>query len=327
MDDRSNSLILNCNEGMKKEIEYLVASLDNKTVATTEVVKLVPLKGIDPNLVQQAVAAIQGINPQQNNMGRGGFGGGFGGQGGFGGRGGGGGFGGLGGGGFGGFGGGGGGNRGGFGGFGGGGGGNRGGFGGFGGGGGGNRGGGGRGGGGGGRGGGGRGPGGLQSFNGTVEGPVNFDYRGMEAPSALAGNTGTSTLYDPMLDPKWAGADNSNTSPVQHQGGVTPVAGRQPPELPPPPMYPPAQPGAQVNPPVLPPGAQAPRGIVSAYTLPGLDTIVIRASDAQDLQLILDLVNYLQQISRTRSRGWRSFPWSTRTATTSPTSSPCSSPR
>ena len=74
MDDRSNSLVLVCNEPMKGDVETLVNSLDNKTVSTTEVVKLVPLKGIDPALVQQAVNAMQGIAPQQQG-GRGGFGG------------------------------------------------------------------------------------------------------------------------------------------------------------------------------------------------------------------------------------------------------------
>ena len=106
-DDRSNTLILMCTEPLMREIALLVATLDQQTTANTEVVKLVRLGDLDPSLVQQAVLAIQGINPQQ--QGRGGFGGGGmgglggggfggGGQGGFGG----GGFPGLGGGGFGG---------------------------------------------------------------------------------------------------------------------------------------------------------------------------------------------------------------------------------
>src|SRR5262249_59083104 len=76
-DDRSNTLILYCNEDLAREVAFLVETLDNQTVATTDVVKLVPLKGIDPTLVQQAISAIQGINPhQQRRPGMGGFGGG-----------------------------------------------------------------------------------------------------------------------------------------------------------------------------------------------------------------------------------------------------------
>ena len=52
VDDRSNSLILVCSEGMKNDIETLVEQLDSSTVSSTEVVKLVQLKGIDPQLVQ-----------------------------------------------------------------------------------------------------------------------------------------------------------------------------------------------------------------------------------------------------------------------------------
>src|SRR5262249_34521663 len=99
-DDRSNTLILYCNEDLAREVAFLVETLDNQTVATTDVVTLGPPKGIDPNLVQQAIYAIQGMSPQQQQRpGMGGFGGG-----GFGGPGGGGGFAGgaLGGGGFGG---------------------------------------------------------------------------------------------------------------------------------------------------------------------------------------------------------------------------------
>ena len=84
-DDRSNSLILYCSEAMKNDVEELVRQIDTRPTATTEVVQLVKLKGIDPALVQQAVNAVQGISPQQPG-GRGGFGGGgfggFGGQGG-----------------------------------------------------------------------------------------------------------------------------------------------------------------------------------------------------------------------------------------------------
>jgi len=281
-DDRSNTLILYCSEQLAREVAYLVETLDNQTTATTEVVKLVQLKGVDPNLVQQAVLAIQGINPQQQG-GRGGFGG----FGGFGGGGTGGGFGGFGGGlpglgGLGGFGGGlpGLGGLGGFGGFGGGG--ARMGGGGF--------------GGGGGRGGGGRtgggGRGGRQALNDTREGPRNFDHRGTDAPSALAADTGPdSPLYDPMLDSN--GYDRSNDAlpgpRLAHRSTTRLVqaAGQQPG---------PDQPLATNQPGAV--GAQAPRNPVTAFTLPGLDTVVIRASDPNDLQLILDLIEVLRQYSK-----------------------------
>ncbi len=183
VDDRSNSLVILAAETLYTDIKQLVEQLDNATVSTTEMVQLVKLKGVDPNVVQQAINAMQGRDTRtqaggqrgQGGLGGGGLGGlGGGGQGGLGG-----GFGGLGGGGFGGLGGGGagiqgiGGGRGGGGGIGGGGGQ--------------------RGGGGGGQRGGGGG-GGRQANLGGQEGPLNFDYRGKEAPSAAF------KLYDPMID-------------------------------------------------------------------------------------------------------------------------------
>jgi type II secretion system protein D len=284
VDDRSNSLILQCTEQLKAEIETLVTSLDEATVSTTEVVKLVQLKGVDPTLVQQAVYAIQGLQVPQTGQRPGGFGGN---QGGFGGGtlGGGlgqGGFGGLGGGGlnFGGLGGG----------FGGGlGGGTRGtGIGGV---------GGGRGTGGGltaprgggttaprGGGGGTRG-GGRQANAGGTEGPLNFDYRGKDAPPALV----SKTLYDPVLAAGYDGHDNSPTVPVRHQPDPAPAAGQ-----------PPAAGGAAQPMPGQAPGTiQAPRGRADVQLLPGLDTAVIRASDAQDLQLILDLIEVLREQAKT----------------------------
>lgn len=283
VDDRSNTLILFCTEQLAREVAYLVETLDNQTTATTEVVKLVQLRGVDPNLVQQAVLAIQGINPQQAGRGMGGFGGlgGFGGgQGGFGGGLGGGP--GMGGGGFPGLGG----------------------FGGlpafgmFGGGlGGGARMGGGLGGGGGGgrtggRTGGGGGRGGRQALLTPTEGPRNFDFRGTDAPSALADTTGTDDdpLYDPMRDR--FGYDRSNDALpgprlAHRHSQLMLVAAQQPAEQ---------QPLATNQPPAG--GAQAPRNPVTAFTLPGLDTVVIRAADANDLQLILDLIEVLRQFAK-----------------------------
>ena len=192
VDARTNSLIVFGTETMNKEVELLVAELDaSPTVDAQEVTRWIPTKGIDPAVVQQMVNAMQGVDTtrQQQQFG-GNRGTGFGGtgMGGFGG----GGMGGFGGGGFGG------------GGFGGGGfrpGGGGGGFPGGGGGGGGFR------PGGGGGGGGGRGAGGRQANAGGMEGPRNFDDRGMEAPSDPV-----STIYDPETDPDPWGVNANQTS-------------------------------------------------------------------------------------------------------------------
>ncbi|MCS7269548.1 MAG: hypothetical protein NZ703_00555 [Gemmataceae bacterium] len=360
VDDRTNSLILNCSEPLFKDIKALVEQLDRAATSTTDVARLVKLGNLDPNVVQAAVLAVQGINPQQNRMGgfgMGGFGnrgpGGFGmggfGAGGFGGGGpfGGGGFGGgggpFGGGGFGGrgpaMGGGFGGGLGGpamGGGFGGGlggpamgggfGGGGRGGLGG------------GGLGGGGGRGGGGRG--GRQAIADPPEGPRNFDSRGTEAPSAHSNryHTATSThhpagspadrnsaadssmapapdtvVYDPVLDGppstrrrsllstneqtvltptiQPAGGTTPSSQPANASGVVT-AAGMQPP-----PMQPPLPPGQPVPPAPLP-GELAPRGPVTVVPLPELNAIILRATNATDLQLVLDLIETLREISR-----------------------------
>ena len=346
VDDRTNSLILNCSEPLFKDIKALVEQLDRASTSTTDVARLVKLGNLDPNVVQAAVLAVQGINPQQNRMGFGGVGGfgrgfgGFAGTGGFGGPFGGGGFGGspFGGGGspFGGFGGGGmgGGPFGAMGGFGGGmavpalGGGFGGGRGGLGG-----------GGFGGGRGGGGRG--GRQALADPTEGPRNFDDWGMEAPlahhttqpprfthtdfhqthptntSSQSNSTG-SVVYDPILDgpPRRrsgfsaTASPNVRTSPVRlaaaettadtpsgshtpsGSSSVIPAAGMQPP-----PMQPPTPPGQPVPPAPLP-GELAPRGPVTVVPLPELNALILRATNATDLQLVLDLIETLREIAR-----------------------------
>jgi type II secretory pathway component GspD/PulD (secretin) len=304
VDDRTNKLLLYCSEEVYKEIERLVKEdLDVAEVANPEVVKIVDIKGIDPTLVQQAIDAFQGRNPLAANRMGGGFGGGLGGNrggfgGGFGGPGGGfgGGPGGFAGGGFGGPGGGFGGPGGGFGG------GPGGGFGGAGmmgpGAGGGAR-------GGAAPGGGGRRGGGRQANAGGMEGPLNFDYRGMDAPLALV----SSTLFDPMIE----GTEPSpnSTFPIQiAQRIILPISGQFPaPNAGQPvrPMQPPTQPG-QVVPPSgtapstqtqpAAPGTIAPRGNVTAYSLPLLDKLVLRAESTQDLEIILALIDHLREISK-----------------------------
>jgi type II secretion system protein D len=68
-DDKSNKLLLRCPEVLKKEVEYLVAQLDEDQ---TRSVKVMSIRGVDPLLVQQAIEAIQGRSVQNNN-GRPGF--------------------------------------------------------------------------------------------------------------------------------------------------------------------------------------------------------------------------------------------------------------
>ncbi|MBP3959466.1 hypothetical protein J8F10_29835 [Gemmata sp. G18] len=290
VDDRSNSLLLVCAEPLYQDIRELALHLDNATISTTETVKLVQLKGIDPNVVQQAINAMQGRDTRQQQGNRGGFGqggqgggglgggqGGFGGgQGGFGGGQGGFGGGGFGGGGLGGGGGiGGGGNRGGGGGIGGGGmggGGNRGGG-----------------------GGGATRGGGRQASLGT-EGPLNFDYRGKDAPSAV------SKIYDPMVDAPDFGYNRP--APPKPLNDVVQIGARQPEPIVPggalpttmaPPVAPPGYPGAQPGPGAASGGDAAPRGTITAIPITGFDSIVLRSQDAKDLEIVLQLIELLQR--------------------------------
>lgn len=281
VDDRSNSLVLLCAETLYEDVKVLVTQLDNATVSTTEVVKLVQLKGVDPNVVQQAINALQGRDTRNQGGGFGGRGqGGFGqpGGGGFGQPGGGGGIPGLGGGGFPGIGGGGfqglggGGNRGG-------GGGNR---------------------------GGGGGRGGRVSYGPTVEGYRNFDYRGKDAPSAPA----VTKLYDPMTDAPDLGYNRP--APKRPLGDIVQIGAWQP-------GGPGAPggidiPGAPITPPMDPPrppygpgtttggsttfSGAAPRGTVTAIPVQGLDTVVVRASDLADMQIVLQLIDMLTEASK-----------------------------
>ncbi|MBI1918167.1 MAG: hypothetical protein HYS12_26040, partial [Planctomycetes bacterium] len=60
VDEHSNNLILSCSEAMKKDIEKVVEYMEKGAEKSTRVVKLVPLNGVDPYIVQQAIDAIQG---------------------------------------------------------------------------------------------------------------------------------------------------------------------------------------------------------------------------------------------------------------------------
>ncbi len=88
VDDATNSLILNCPNSMFAEIEKLTNQLEKAASDSTKTVRFVPIKGVDPQVIQQALDAVQGRQTTQPGQGFGGFRpgmGGFGGPGGFGG--------------------------------------------------------------------------------------------------------------------------------------------------------------------------------------------------------------------------------------------------
>jgi type II secretory pathway component GspD/PulD (secretin) len=76
VDDRANRIIVNCSESVYQDIQALVDQLDSGTKSATRTVRVVPLQGIDPLLVQQAIDAIQGrrATPAQSGIGQGGAG-------------------------------------------------------------------------------------------------------------------------------------------------------------------------------------------------------------------------------------------------------------
>lgn len=76
VDDQSNSLIVACSERMHEDVKKLVDQLEIAAQGSNSTVKVVSIKGIDPNLVQEAIDAIQGRRPTTNNGNSGGqFGG------------------------------------------------------------------------------------------------------------------------------------------------------------------------------------------------------------------------------------------------------------
>jgi len=81
VDDATNSLILGCPNSMFKDIETLVKQLELAAKESTRTVRFIPITGVDPTVIQQALMAIQGISSTQQRPGFGGFGGGFGGPG------------------------------------------------------------------------------------------------------------------------------------------------------------------------------------------------------------------------------------------------------
>jgi len=73
VDDRANRIIVNCSESVYQDIQALVDQLDSGTKNATRTIRVVPLQGIDPLLVQQAIDAIHArrATPAQPGMGQG----------------------------------------------------------------------------------------------------------------------------------------------------------------------------------------------------------------------------------------------------------------
>jgi type II secretory pathway component GspD/PulD (secretin) len=66
-DERTNSLIISCPDRMYKDIQKLVEMLEKAAAKTTQTVKVVSIKGIDPKVIQQALDAIQGRSTTNGN--------------------------------------------------------------------------------------------------------------------------------------------------------------------------------------------------------------------------------------------------------------------
>jgi type II secretory pathway component GspD/PulD (secretin) len=74
-DNRTNCLIVSCPTPMYDDIKKLVKELDDNAKPSTQIVRVVPVPGVDPALVQQALDAIQGRTSNTNTST--GFGGGM----------------------------------------------------------------------------------------------------------------------------------------------------------------------------------------------------------------------------------------------------------
>src|SRR5207248_3801847 len=64
-DERTNSLVVRCSDLLANDIRELVKELEQTPAAgSAEVVRIVPLpRGVDPNLIQAALDAVQGVDP------------------------------------------------------------------------------------------------------------------------------------------------------------------------------------------------------------------------------------------------------------------------
>ncbi|VTS06166.1 secretin N-terminal domain-containing protein [Tuwongella immobilis] len=281
VDDRSNSLVIACTPPMFEDVKALIDQLEQSAQSATRTVKVVPITGVDPLLVQQAIDAIQGrrTTPSTSRTGGGGAApGGFGGFGGFqsggGGRGG-----------FGGFQPGGGGFQPGGGGFQGGGG--RGGF---------QPGGGGLqpGGGGGGR----RGGGGRQSFI-DPQAPDFFEGRDTEVPANPQGNAVNPTNEIQPVSAQMPAAPgvlfDPNAAQVPAAQPAQPGQPQVPQGQPGQPMPMPAQPGG-MQPGQPSENIQGPRSSVTAEALEELGILVISGNNQSDVEEVLKIIEYIRKL-------------------------------
>ena len=60
VDDRTNSLVLNCPESLYKDIQKLVADMEKAAQKSRRTIKVVSVPGVDPALLQQVIDAVQG---------------------------------------------------------------------------------------------------------------------------------------------------------------------------------------------------------------------------------------------------------------------------
>src|SRR5262249_26208418 len=64
VDDRTNSLVVNCNEAMYQDVKKLIDQLELAAKDSSRTVRVVQLRNVDPMQVQRAIDAIQGRNSQ-----------------------------------------------------------------------------------------------------------------------------------------------------------------------------------------------------------------------------------------------------------------------
>ena len=64
VDDRTNSLVLACSQAMYEDVKKLIDMLEEKAKDTTRTVEVIQLIDVDPELVQQAIEALQGRRPR-----------------------------------------------------------------------------------------------------------------------------------------------------------------------------------------------------------------------------------------------------------------------
>lgn len=69
VDERTNSLVVACPTAMYEDIKNLVAQMEKAAADSTTTIKVIPLKGIDPALVEQAINAVAGRSSTSSTSG------------------------------------------------------------------------------------------------------------------------------------------------------------------------------------------------------------------------------------------------------------------